>query len=93
MARKISIGVLFSHSGPYRLMGEASRSGALKGIEQVNGDDRFDLSFDHVERDPAGDVDAYAPLSEEILSTSGARHLSAARHPGAERRSSLRWNG
>ncbi|MGR3200220.1 MAG: transporter substrate-binding protein [Paracoccus sp. (in: a-proteobacteria)] len=75
MARKISIGVLFSRSGPYRLMGETSRSGVLKGIAQVNEGSRFDLTFHPVERDPAGDVDAYAPLSEEILSTSGARHI------------------
>lgn len=75
MARKIAIGVLFSRSGPYRLMGEASRSGALKGVAQVNEDSQFNLTFHPVERDPAGDVDAYAPLSEEILSTSGARHI------------------
>ncbi|MCZ0963700.1 transporter substrate-binding protein [Paracoccus benzoatiresistens] len=75
MARKIEIGVLFSRSGPYRLMGEASRSGVLKGVAQVNEHNRFDLSFHPVERDPAGDVDAYAPLSEDILSTSGARHI------------------
>lgn len=75
MARTIAIGVLFSRSGPYRLMGEASRRGVLKGIAQVNGQSRFDLSFHPVERDPAGDVDAYAPLCEDILATSGARHI------------------
>lgn len=75
LARKIEIGVLFSRSGPYRLMGESSRRGVLKGIAQVNRDSGFDLSFHPVERDPAGDVDAYAPLSEDILSNSRARHI------------------
>uniref|UniRef100_UPI003ADB4AF7 transporter substrate-binding protein n=1 Tax=Paracoccus sp. T5 TaxID=3402161 RepID=UPI003ADB4AF7 len=75
MARKIEIGVLFSRSGPYRLMGEASRRGVLKGIAEVNTDSGYDLNFDPVERDPAGDVDAYAPLSEDILSKTRARHI------------------
>lgn len=56
-------------------MGEASHRGVRKGIAKVNADSDFDLIFDPVERDPAGDVDAYAPLSEDILSTSSARHI------------------
>lgn len=56
-------------------MGEASHRGVLKGIADVNAGGDFDLTFHAVERDPAGDIDAYAPLSEDILSKSGARHI------------------
>lgn len=75
LARKLEIGVLFSQSGPYRLMGEASHRGVMQGIADVNADSDLDLTFEPVERDPAGDVDAYAPLAEDILATSRARHI------------------
>lgn len=75
MTRGIDLGLLFSTSGPYRLMGQASRDGALKAIEQVNSDATLDITFYPVERDPGGDIDAYAPLCEEILRSSSARHV------------------
>ena len=56
-------------------MGQASRAGALKAIAQVNADPALDVAFTAVERDPGGDIDAYAPLCEEILKSSGARHV------------------
>lgn len=73
--RKIDIGILFSRSGSYCLISEASRSGALKAIEQVNEDPSLSITFVPVQRDPAGDIDAYAPLCEEILRESDARHV------------------
>ena len=75
MTRTIDLGLLFSTTGPYRLMGQASRTGALKAIAQVNADVSLNLYFQVIERDPGGDVDAYAPLCEEILGNSTARHV------------------
>lgn len=75
MKRKIDLGILFSRSGSYKLLGEASLTGALKAIAQINADPRFDITFRAVARDPEGNVDAYAPLCEEILRESGARHV------------------
>lgn len=75
MTRTIDIGLLFSTSGPYELMGQASRAGALSAIEQVNANSNLSVRFRAVERDPGGDVDAYAPLCEDILRSSSARHL------------------
>lgn len=75
LRREIDLGILFSRSGPYSLMGEASRRGALKAVAQVNADPAFDIALRAVERDPQGNVDAYAPLCEEILRDSGARHI------------------
>ncbi|SNT21446.1 transporter substrate-binding protein [Tropicimonas sediminicola] len=75
MTREIDLGILFSRSGTYRLLSEASRTGALKAVEQVNADDSLDVRFNPIERDPAGNIDAYAPLCEEILRDSSARHV------------------
>ncbi|SFR00442.1 transporter substrate-binding protein [Poseidonocella sedimentorum] len=75
MTRTIDLGLLFSTTGPYHLMGQASLAGALKAIAQVNADPSLGIAFRAVVRDPGGDIDAYAPLCEEILKTSGARHV------------------
>ena len=75
MKRQIKLGLLLSRSGSYSLISEACRSGALAAIAQVNGDPDLDLSFVPVERDPGGNIDAYAPLCEEILRDAGARHV------------------
>lgn len=73
MAR-IGIGLLYSRSGSYRLISEACRAGALRGIEEVNADSSLGLTLVPVERDPGGEADAYAPLCAEILAQ-GARHV------------------
>ncbi|MBQ2260930.1 MAG: transporter substrate-binding protein [Loktanella sp.] len=75
MKRKIDLGILFSRSGTYSLLGEASLTGALKGIAQVNADPAFDIAFRAVTRDPQGNVDAYAPMCEDILRETAARHV------------------
>ncbi len=75
MKRQIELGLLFSRSGSYSLISEACRSGALAAIARVNGDPALDVSFVPIERDPAGNTDAYGPLCEEILRDTGARHV------------------
>ena len=49
--------------------------GVLEGVEEVNADRRFDVSFRVTERDPEGRLDLYAPLCRELLCSSGARHI------------------
>lgn len=75
MKRNIDIGVLFSTTGPYALLGEASRLGVLKAVEQINADDTLDVRFTPIARDPGGEIDAYPLLCEDILRNSGARHV------------------
>ncbi|KAB0676828.1 transporter substrate-binding protein [Aureimonas leprariae] len=75
MKRRIEIGVLFSRSGSYELLGRACRDGALGGVAAVNADPRREIEFVPVERDPGGRIEAYAPLSAEILGTTAARHI------------------
>ncbi|MFW2589511.1 transporter substrate-binding protein [Sagittula sp. SSi028] len=75
MTRLIDLGLLFSTTGPYQLMGQASLAGAMKAISQVNADNSLAIRFNPVARDPGGDVDAYAPMCEDILRSSTARHV------------------
>ncbi len=75
MTRRIELGLLYSRSGSYSLISEACRSGALAAIAKVNADPSLDVAFVPVERDPGGNADAYAPLCEEILRETGARHV------------------
>lgn len=72
--RPIKLGVLYSQSGEYAVLSRASRKGAVAAIAAVNADRSLDLCFDPVERDPAGNTDAYGPLCHDILQ-SGARHV------------------
>ena len=75
MKRRIDLGLLYSRSGSYTLIGEACRSGALAAIAQVNADPDLDISFIAVERDPGGNIDHYGPLCAELLNDTAARHV------------------
>ena len=73
--KRIELGLLFSRSGNYPLLGEACRDGALMAVEAINRDPLAGVTFVPVERDPEGRIDAYAPLCADILRTSSARHV------------------
>lgn len=75
MRRRIEIGLLYSRDGSYTLISEACRAGALAAIAEVNADPALDITLLPVERDPRGNIDLYAPLCEDILRTSSARHI------------------
>ncbi|QUS35077.1 transporter substrate-binding protein [Falsirhodobacter algicola] len=75
MNKRIELGLLYSRSGSYALISEACRTGALNAIAEINADPAIPLTFAPIERDPGGNIDAYAPLCEEILRDSGARHV------------------
>ncbi|WP_206455946.1 transporter substrate-binding protein [Aurantimonas marina] len=75
MKQRIEIGILYSRSGNYRLLSEACRDGAMHGIATVNADPASRTELVPIERDPEGQIDRYAPLCEDILRTSSARHV------------------
>lgn len=75
MKRKVELGILYSRSGGYELISNACRDGAMAAIADINADDSLPISFEPVERDPKGSVDCYAPLAEDILRKSSARHI------------------
>lgn len=73
--KSLKLGVLYSQSGSYGKLSQASRRGALRAVERINADPAFDFSFDPVERDPQGNIDAYAPLCAEILRDNDVSHI------------------
>ncbi|SEM92957.1 amino acid/amide ABC transporter substrate-binding protein, HAAT family [Loktanella fryxellensis] len=75
MRRTIAIGILFSRSGAYARIGQACRTGALNAIAAINADPDRTITLAAVDRDPAGNVDLYAPLCAEILRNTPARHI------------------
>lgn len=74
LVQRIRIGLLLSRSGSYPILSAACRSGALRAVAEVNADPAFPFALDPVERDPAGESDAYAPLCAELVAE-GARHI------------------
>ncbi|MBI1416020.1 MAG: transporter substrate-binding protein [Limimaricola sp.] len=75
MKTRIEIGLLYSRSGSYALIGEACRTGALAAMDEINADPAQPFTLVPVERDPGGNIDLYAPMCEDILRGSGARHV------------------
>lgn len=75
MKRRVELGLLYSRSGSYSLIGEACRTGALSAIARINADPDLDLTFLPVERDPQGNIDLYGPMCAEILRDTSARHV------------------
>jgi branched-chain amino acid transport system substrate-binding protein len=73
--RRIPLGILYSASGSYALISQACRVGVSSAINAVNADPALDLAFVPVVRDPAGNVDLYGPMCEDILRHSGANHV------------------
>ncbi|AXC48406.1 N-acetylmuramoyl-L-alanine amidase [Paracoccus suum] len=75
MRRRVEIGILHSSSGDYCAIAAASRAGALAGVSDVNASAQSFIEMMPVLRDPRGQVDLYAPLCHDILTTSRARHV------------------
>ena len=75
MKRSVPIGILYSRSGSYARISDACRTGALNAIEEINADPGRLITFVAIERDPAGNVDLYGPLCDEILRDTQARHI------------------
>ena len=56
-----------------RLIAEAGRLGARRGVAAVNDDPRMPITLRAVERDPAGEADAYAHEVVRALDRAGLR--------------------
>lgn len=72
---QVEVGILYSQTGGYALISNAAREGALAAIADINTDPQSELEIVAIERDPEGNVDRYAPLCEDILRNSSARHV------------------
>jgi branched-chain amino acid transport system substrate-binding protein len=75
IADRISVGVLFSRSGPYASLGREGYDGALMAIHEINATSRYSFKLVPEIRDPAGQTELYPVLSRDILETSNARFI------------------
>lgn len=75
MRRIVDIGVLQSQSGMYSVLSQASRTGVLQGVAEVNASQALDVGFRVSERDPAGLLERYAPLCRDLLCNTRAQHI------------------
>src|SRR6201987_4329150 len=61
----IPLGLVFSRSGPYAMMGREMEKSALMVVDEVNQSDEFDFSFTPPLRDPGGIVGCYTSASRK----------------------------
>ncbi len=73
MTDRHRIGILFSTSGPYGLVGRAMRNGAVLAVEEVNAGN-LGITLEPDAFDPKGEIAGYAAGAERFL-RAGIRHV------------------
>ena len=71
----VRIGILFSRSGDYQIVANASYNGAIAAIEAINADPGRPVRFEARERDPQGRIEQYGPLCRELLRDDDVQHI------------------
>lgn len=74
MSRSYPIGVLFSTTGPYALLGRDAFDGALMALTEVNEDPAFPFELAPMTGDPEGVADGYRTICDHLIER-GARHI------------------
>lgn len=96
--QKYPVGLLFSLTGPYEVVGRSMLNGAALAVEEVNEASRSGIQLIPVTADPGGELQRYALLCNELLDA-GIRHVigcytSSSRKeliPVIEKRDTLLW--
>ena len=96
----IPLGLVFSQSGPYAMMGCQMQNSALMAVDEINEDDEFDFTFAPHLRDPGGVVAAYHTACADLIREERVDHIvgcytSASRKqviPIVERTERLLWH-
>lgn len=96
----IPLGLVFSRSGPYAMMGREMEKSALMAVDEVNQSDEFDFVFTPHLRDPGGIVAAYHAACDDLIRQQQVEHIvgcytSASRKqviPIVERTDRLLWH-
>ena len=96
----IPLGLVFSRSGPYAMMGREMEKSALMAVDEVNQSEEFDFTFTPHLRDPGGIVRAYHTACDDLIREQQADHIvgcytSASRKqviPIVERTERLLWH-
>jgi len=71
----IPIGILYSVSGDYAVIGREMLNGILLAIEEINADPSHMFTLAPVIRDPRGSLDHYYEYCHDLLYRHGVRHI------------------
>ncbi|MDQ1211366.1 transporter substrate-binding domain-containing protein [Pantoea anthophila] len=96
----IPVGILYSVSGDYAVIGREMLNGILLAIEEINANPAHPFTLAPVIRDPQGSLDLYYDYCHDLLYRHGVRHVigcytSAARKtilPLIEGANALLWH-
>jgi urea transport system substrate-binding protein len=69
----LRLGILFSTSGDYGVLGQDCRDGAMTALEELR--DASSVSIEPVFGDPAGSSEPYIELARKMLQEDGCRHV------------------
>ena len=69
----LRLGILFSTSGDYGVLGRDCRDGAMIAIEELRG--ACSITIEPVFEDPAGSGERYIELARKMLQEDGCRHV------------------
>ncbi|MBO0343937.1 transporter substrate-binding domain-containing protein [Roseibium limicola] len=72
---EIPVGVLFSSTGSYSVIGREGYHGAMTAISEVNASDLFDFSFKAITADPACRAETYAVLANQMMAKNDCGHI------------------
>jgi urea transport system substrate-binding protein len=71
--KSLRLGILFSTSGDYGVLGQDCRDGAMTALEELR--DASSVSIEPVFGDPAGSGELYIELAQKMLQEDGCRHV------------------
>ena len=71
----IPIGILYSVSGDYAVIGREMLNGILLAIEDINANPDYPFTLAPVVRDPGGSLDKYYDYCHDLLYRHGVRHV------------------
>jgi len=75
VSRGISIGLLFSTTGPYSVLSRAMQNGAFLAVDEVNRNATYDFHFEPEIVDPAATLENYRLACEEMLRNKNIQHV------------------
>lgn len=71
----VPVGVLYSLTGTYGMMGREMLNGVLLAVERINADPELDFELRPTILDPGGSIARYRDHCEALVQRQGVRHL------------------
>ncbi|MFD2205352.1 transporter substrate-binding protein [Kiloniella antarctica] len=75
MRREIPLGLLYSTTGAYNLIGQDCLDGALMALEEINASENYNFHLTPQIANPGGNIDEYQRLTETLLRENGCQQI------------------